>query len=179
MNEGVCQCPKTQTITWCFGSYTPLPKGGLDRQAAQRVNRVTSAKGSEFLRALGKTETLLPGCLVVPKMCPAPAILGPKHPSHQLHCGNPLLIHTSYSRARSVWSSISTLAITTFPCCLATTFSNLGPRILHGPHHLRRGERKHPVTRVLSNQFTASPETSLDPHLSEGPFALISCVYSV
>lgn len=76
-----------------------------------------------------------------------------------------------------MWSSISTLAITTFPCCLATAFSNLGPRILHGPHHLRRGERTHLVTRVLGNRSSISPEPSLDPQLSEGPFALLSSVW--
>ena len=41
----------------------------------------------------------------------------------------------AYSTARSVWSSISTQVITSFPCCLVTTFSNLGPQISQGPHH--------------------------------------------
>jgi len=37
---------------------------------------------------------------------------------------------------------MSTLAINTFPSCLATTFSNLGPRILQGPHHLMEKEER-------------------------------------
>ena len=41
----------------------------------------------------------------------------------------------AYCTARSVWSSISTQVITSFPCCLVTTFSNLGPQISQGPHH--------------------------------------------
>lgn len=49
--------------------------------------------------------------------------------------------HTSYSRARSVWSSMSTLAISTLPFCFATIFSSLGPRILQGPHHLQVKKR--------------------------------------
>lgn len=46
------------------------------------------------------------------------------------------LVLTPYSIARSVWSSMSTLAMATRPFCLATAFSSLGPRILQGPHHL-------------------------------------------
>lgn len=43
---------------------------------------------------------------------------------------------TPYSIARSVWSSMSTFAMATRPFCFAIAFSNLGPRILQGPHHL-------------------------------------------
>lgn len=44
---------------------------------------------------------------------------------------------TPYSMARSVCSSISTLAMVTRPFCLAMAFSSLGPRILQGPHQLQ------------------------------------------
>lgn len=47
---------------------------------------------------------------------------------------------------------MSTLAISTFPSCLATIFSNLGPRILQGPHHLMRKERAHERSHVQQQQ---------------------------
>lgn len=49
---------------------------------------------------------------------------------------------TPYSIARSVWSSMSTFAMATRPFCFATAFSNLGPRILQGPHHLKMNTRQ-------------------------------------
>lgn len=42
---------------------------------------------------------------------------------------------------------MSTLAISTFPSCLATSFSNLGPRILQGPHHLMEQEKRGDIRR--------------------------------
>lgn len=45
---------------------------------------------------------------------------------------------TPYSIAKSVWSSMSTFAMATRPFCFATAFSNLGPRILQGPHQLKK-----------------------------------------
>lgn len=49
---------------------------------------------------------------------------------------------TPYSMAKSVWSSMSTFAMATRPFCFATAFSNLGPRILQGPHHLKNTKQK-------------------------------------
>lgn len=62
---------------------------------------------------------------------------------------------TPYSMARSVCSSMSTLAMVTRPFCLAMAFSSRGPRILHGPHHL---QHKHTVESADSASLQTLPK---------------------
>ncbi len=64
---------------------------------------------------------------------------------------------TPYSMARSVCSSMSTLAMVTRPFCLAMAFSSRGPRILHGPHHLQQTHGRNQLIQRHCRHFPRKP----------------------
>lgn len=71
------------------------------------------------------------------------------------------LVLTPYSIARSVCSSMSTLAMATRPSCLAMAFSSLGPRILQGPHQLHTQNVDHYICDLpKKHHFLEQPNYS-------------------